>query len=59
MIYAYFTGLRVRLSLTARICLAVAAAAVCGALAWFGSGIPVEAALLVVVAIAAAALGWP
>ena len=59
MIYAYFTGLRVRLSLTARICLAVAAAAVCGALAWYGSGIPVEAAVLVVVAVAAAALGWP
>ena len=59
MIYAYLTGLRARLSLTARICLAVAAAALCGALAWYGSGIPVEAALLVVVAVAAAALGWP
>ena len=59
MISAYFAGLRARLSPPVRVALAVVAAAICAAIAWFGASVPVEGPLLVVIALAAAALGTP
>jgi methyl-accepting chemotaxis protein len=64
VIYAYFAGLRARLSLPARIVLAVAAAALCAAvawygLAWYGGTAAVEVLLLAIVALAAAICSFP
>lgn len=59
MIYAYFSNLRGHLSTLVRVCVAIVAAVLCGLLAWNGTSIPVEAAILVLVTAAAAALGFP
>jgi methyl-accepting chemotaxis protein len=64
VIYAYFAGLRARLSLPVRIALAVVAAGVCFlvawyGLAWFGTAIAIEIPLLAVAALAAAFAGFP
>ncbi len=64
MIYAYFAGLRARLSLPARVVVAVIAAALCTAvawygLAWYGSSAAIELILLAFVAVAAALSGYP
>ncbi len=59
MISAYFAGLRARLGLASRLGIAVLGVAVAGALAWFGTAVPIEAALIAVVAIVAAAAGFP
>jgi methyl-accepting chemotaxis protein len=57
VISAYFAGLRARLSLPARLGLAVFGILVCALLAWFASTLPVEAVLVLVVAVVAAAAG--
>jgi methyl-accepting chemotaxis protein len=59
VISAYFAGLRARLGLPVRLVLSVVAVALCAALSWYGAAAPVEAVLLVVIALAAAALGAP
>ncbi len=64
MIYAYFAGLRARLSLPGRIAVAVAGAALCVAAVWYGARVPglqvaVEVVLLGIVAVAAALTGFP
>ena len=60
MISAYFAGLRARLGLPARLALTAVAIVLAAALAWFGASVPVEALVLVVVALAAATAGfWP
>jgi methyl-accepting chemotaxis protein len=59
VISAYFAGLRARLGLPVRLGLTVIAAAICAAIVWYGAAFPVEAVLLVVIALAAAALGTP
>ena len=59
MISAYFAGLRARLGFPSRVGLAVLGVAVCALVAWFGSALPIEAPLVVVVAIVAAAAGFP
>jgi methyl-accepting chemotaxis protein len=64
VIYAYFAGLRARLSLPGRIVLALVAAALCCAVAWyglarFGAGPAVEIVLLAAVAAASALVGFP
>ncbi len=58
MISAYFAGLRARLSLVARVLLAVAVAVVACSIAWFGAPAPLEALLIALVALAAAATGF-
>lgn len=58
MISAYFAGLRARLNLPARLGLAVFGIALCAVLAWFGAAFPIEALLVLVVALVAAASGW-
>jgi len=64
VIYAYFAGLRARLSLAGRIVLAVLAGALCYAiawygLAWYGDAAAVEILLLAVVTLTAALAGFP
>jgi methyl-accepting chemotaxis protein len=59
VISAYFAGLRARLGLSARLGLAVLGIAICAAGAWFGSSAPVEATLIAVIALVAAAVGFP
>ena len=58
MISAYFAGLRASLSLPVRLGLAVFGILVCAASAWFGTAFPIEAVLVVVVALVAAATGF-
>ena len=59
MISAYFAGLRARLGMPTRLGLAALGVAVCALMAWFGSSLPVEAPLIVVLAVVAAATGFP
>jgi methyl-accepting chemotaxis protein len=64
VIYAYFSGLRARLSLPSRIVLAVLAAALCAAVAWYGlasygNTAAVEVVLVALIALAAAVVGFP
>jgi methyl-accepting chemotaxis protein len=59
LIYAYFAGLRARLSLPSRIAIAVVAAGLCFLLAWFGTALPIEVLLLAVIAVAASLAGFP
>ncbi len=59
MIYAFFAGLRTRLSAPARVAIAAIAAAVCFGLAWYGTPVSIEILLLAVVAVAAALVGFP
>jgi methyl-accepting chemotaxis protein len=59
MISAYFAGLRARLGLPTRLGLAVLGIVACGLVAWFGSAYPIEAPLVVIVALTAAATGFP
>jgi len=59
VIYAFFAGLRTRLSAPARIFIAAMAAAVCFGLAWYGTPVSIEILLLAVVAVAAALVGFP
>ncbi|MDP9025682.1 MAG: methyl-accepting chemotaxis protein [Candidatus Eremiobacteraeota bacterium] len=59
MISAYFAGLRTQLAFPVRLIIAVAAAILGGALAWFGAPAAAEVALLTIVVIAAAATGFP
>jgi methyl-accepting chemotaxis protein len=64
VIYAYFSGLRARLSLPSRIVLAVLAAALCAAVAWYGlgsygNGAAIEVVLVFLIALAAALAGFP
>ena len=59
MISAYFAGLRARFGLPTRLGLAVLGVAVCALIAWFGSAYPIEAPLVVIVALVAAAIGFP
>ncbi|HVA28364.1 MAG TPA: methyl-accepting chemotaxis protein [Candidatus Baltobacteraceae bacterium] len=59
MISAYFASLRARLGLPARLALVVLAVAAGFAAAWYGSVAPIEAGLVVVVALVAAATGFP
>jgi methyl-accepting chemotaxis protein len=47
------------LGLPSRLGVAAAAVLVCAALAWFGTGSPIEAALLAILALTAAATGFP
>ena len=63
MIYAYFAGLRGRLSLPGRIVVAALAAVICALVGvfghqWFGSQVAIELAMLLVVALAAALTGF-
>ena len=59
MIYAFFAGLRTRLSAPARIAIAAIGAAACLGLAWYGTALPIEIALLAVVAVGVALVGAP
>ncbi len=59
MISAYFAGLRARFGLPTRLGLAILGVAVCALIAWFGSAYPIEAPLVVIVALVAAATGFP
>ena len=59
VISAYFAGLRARLGLPARLGVAALAVVLAFALAWFGSALPIEAVLIVIVAVVAAAAGFP
>jgi methyl-accepting chemotaxis protein len=59
LIYAYFAGLRARLSLASRVAIAVLAGGLCFLLAWYGTAVPIEVLLLAVVAVAAALVGFP
>lgn len=59
MIYAFFVGLRTRLSAPARILIAAMAAVVCFGLAWYGTTVSIEILLLAVVTVAAALVGFP
>ncbi len=59
MISAYFAGLRARLGLMTRLGLAVLGIVLCGAVAWFGFAFPMEAVLVGLVALVAAATGFP
>jgi len=59
VISAYFAGLRARLGFPTRLGLTVLGVAVCALIAWFGSAFPIEAPLVVVVALVAAATGLP
>jgi len=59
LIYAYFAGLRARLSLPSRIAIAVVAAGLCFLLAWYGTALPIEVLLLAVIAVAASLAGFP
>jgi methyl-accepting chemotaxis protein len=59
VISAYFAGLRARLGLPARLALVALAAVVAFAAAWYGSAWPIEAGLIVLIALAAAATGFP
>ncbi|HEY1977728.1 MAG TPA: methyl-accepting chemotaxis protein [Candidatus Baltobacteraceae bacterium] len=64
MIYAYFSGLRARLSLPSRIVLAVLGGALCAAVAWYGSiwygnAAAVEVVLIALIALTAALAGFP
>ena len=59
MISAYFAGLRARLGLTTRFSLALLGIVVCGVVAWFGYGFPMEAVLVGIVALVAASCGFP
>jgi methyl-accepting chemotaxis protein len=59
VISAYFAGLRARLGLMPRLGLALLGVVVCGAVAWFGPGYPMEAVLVAMVALVAAATGFP
>lgn len=61
--YAYFAGMRARLSLIVRIVVAIVAAAICAAVAWYGNQIgggqaAVEIVLLGLVALSAALTGF-
>lgn len=59
MISAYFAGLRARLGLPTRLGLAVLGVVVGGLVAWVGSAFPIEAPLVVIIALIAAATGFP
>jgi methyl-accepting chemotaxis protein len=59
VISAYFAGLRARLGLPARLALVALAAIVAFVAAWFGSSAPIEAGLIALVALTAAAAGFP
>ncbi len=59
MISAFFAGLRARLSPSARIVIALVAAIVAALAAWYGAGLPIEAVLVALAAVAAAATGFP
>lgn len=59
MISAYFAGLRARLGLPTRLGLAVLGVVVGGLVAWVGSAFPIEAPLVVIIALVAAATGFP
>ncbi len=59
MIYAYFAGLRARLSIASRLAVLVVAAGVCYGVTRLGAGFSHDGALLVVIAFAAALLGFP
>jgi methyl-accepting chemotaxis protein len=59
VISAYFAGLRARFGLPTRLGLAILGVAVCALIAWFGSAYPIEAPLVVIVALVAAATGFP
>jgi methyl-accepting chemotaxis protein len=58
VISAYFAGMRARLRLPARLGLAVFGIVLGVILAWFGVTLPIEALLVLVVALVAAATGW-
>ncbi|HTX57968.1 MAG TPA: methyl-accepting chemotaxis protein [Candidatus Acidoferrales bacterium] len=59
MISAYFAGLRARLSVPARLGVAVIGVGVCALAAWVGFSLPIEALLVVLVALVAASAGFP
>jgi methyl-accepting chemotaxis protein len=59
VISAYFAGLRARLGLPARLALVAVAAVVAFGAAWYGSAFPIEAGLIALIALAAAATGFP
>ena len=59
MISAYFAGLRARLGLPARLVVAVVTVAIVFLVTWFFYEAPVEAILIALVALAAAATGFP
>ncbi|HVA34141.1 MAG TPA: hypothetical protein VNG31_08345, partial [Candidatus Baltobacteraceae bacterium] len=62
MIYAYFAGLRARLSLPVRIVLALAAAAICYLVAWYGLAslsTAIDVVLVAIAGLAAALVGFP
>jgi len=64
VIYAYFSGLRARLSLPSRFVLAALAAALCAAVAWYGlasygNTAAIEIVLIALIALAAALVGFP
>ena len=58
MISAYFAGLRARLGMPTRLGLVALGVVVCALMAWFGSSLPVEAPIIVIIALVAAATGF-
>jgi len=59
VISAYFAGLRARLGFVPRLSLALLGVVACAAAAWFGTAFPMEALLVGIVALVAAATGFP
>jgi methyl-accepting chemotaxis protein len=59
LIYAYFAGMRARLSLASRVAFALAGAGICFLIAWYLNVYGVEVLMLAVVAVGAALVGFP
>ncbi|HEX8806482.1 MAG TPA: methyl-accepting chemotaxis protein [Candidatus Aquilonibacter sp.] len=59
MVSAYFAGLRARLGLPTRLGLLLLGVVACSALAWLGAAYPIEAVLVTIIALVAAAAGFP